>query len=524
MDRYPDLHDNDDIYDTGQGSPGEGNQKFNPVKRPEMRQSVDRDDHEEFEAMGMDSRYAPMPMMNMETGTQKNPPSPKRKRRPPVDDEEVSDSDFIMPNQFLPMDFDPIEFIREINRENDWDQNGDWERDWERDDNTARNSYRERRNKEEEPASDGEREWAGDRHRKLAYAGEGRPNTESGRDRKQRGKDDNRDFAEDWIQEGWKEHGTRGRERNADIAADPENHDNRDDRADWIRERRRERGSYDGDEEENIYPGFQREWVEDSMDSYRDQNRDRTGNRERECAACNIKPGRGCAGNGDEIGGEDLNRNSCDPCRNLNHYGGDPIGRDFNRSCGCGNNDLNDIASDNLGECRVCSDTGVGGVMGTGCLRENMNRSGSNNLIENPLLRGPRNSDPEDFLSEGPFTFGRLRGTAANVACLNQQGGCSRFCYITLIELGRNRRICFGFTIRCIEADHINLVARFLDRRDCTVKVCTCDITNEVSTNFRQIVKCFDIPCDAVRVHLCIEFEGEINGCEFYYPVAFFIC
>lgn len=145
------------------------------------------------------------------------------------------------------------------------------------------------------------------------------------------------------------------------------------------------------------------------------------------------------------------------------------------------------------------------------------------NLIKNSCWQPGPSGGPKYFSGHGPITYDNF--------CLNGYRTCS----ITMTEQGKAadlydlpicvqdmKSINWGYCIRSIEANNVELVAEFFDQNNCSIVIDKKDITNKICYNFQEISQCFDIPCNAFTVKLSLEFNGKITACTYCAPTAYF--
>lgn len=148
------------------------------------------------------------------------------------------------------------------------------------------------------------------------------------------------------------------------------------------------------------------------------------------------------------------------------------------------------------------------------------------NLIKNSCWAPGPNGGPQ-FFSGTMTTYDDLciDGCRTCSICLAQgcnTKGCDR--YDPLIDVCGKSSVTWGYIIRTIDADCIELAADFYDCSGALVGSGRCPITPCVTCQFTRQMRCFPVPCNAQTVRLCILFSGKITACTFYCPMAFYSC
>lgn len=149
-----------------------------------------------------------------------------------------------------------------------------------------------------------------------------------------------------------------------------------------------------------------------------------------------------------------------------------------------------------------------------------------NNLIKNSRwLPGP-NGGPQYFSGVGPITYDNfvIRGnrTCSVTLLPNNCPVSAEDFYDPPIKVCGMKCITWGFTIRAIDSENVNLVAKFYDKNCNLIEISKCQIAPLLTYKFAPISSKFPIPCEAEAVKLSIEFSGRVTACTYYNPTAYF--
>lgn len=144
-----------------------------------------------------------------------------------------------------------------------------------------------------------------------------------------------------------------------------------------------------------------------------------------------------------------------------------------------------------------------------------------NNLIKNTRFLPGSDATPEYFTGcsycgEGclggfhicrPVTTGEQRGVVA---------------YEPFIRLCGKRKLCYGCVIRAGQAQKVNLAARFYGQQGELLEYQKAPVEEQLTDQYSRQMRCFTVPKGAQTVRLSLEFTGNIEGCRFCAPTAYF--
>ena len=146
------------------------------------------------------------------------------------------------------------------------------------------------------------------------------------------------------------------------------------------------------------------------------------------------------------------------------------------------------------------------------------------NIIQNSRWYTDQHGNTNFFLNNGPpVDLFSIQGFRTRSLTLRSDDSCViTDIYQPEIIIQNQKALRWGYQIRAIEAQSVELIARFYTPSGDLIHTLKHPIGNYISSNFQWMMIRFPIPPHAKTVRLSMELSGKITACTYFAPTAYF--